>query len=61
MSGSLAFFNFFGGVAGPSHGMTVQLEAIGVEDEAVEDDVGKCGFVDHVVPRCDRQLAGNQD
>ena len=61
MSGSLAFVNFFGGAARPSHRMTVEFVAMGVVDEAVEDRIGKGGFVDHGVPCCDRQLAGDQD
>ena len=41
--------------------MTVQFEAMGIMDQPIEDRVGKCGFVDHVMPCCDRQLAGDQD
>ena len=61
MSGSLAPVNVFGGVAGPSHRMTVQFEAMRVVDQPVEDGIGEGGFVDHGVPCCDRQLARDQD
>ena len=61
MSGSLALVNVFGGTARPSHRVAVQFQAMGVVDQPVEDRIGKGGFVDHGVPRCDRQLAGDQD
>ena len=62
MSGRAAFVNFFGwSVGGAAHGMAVEFEAIGIVDQAVEDGVGKRGFVDDVVPRRDRELAGDQD
>ena len=41
--------------------MTVQFEAMRVVNQTVEDRIGKGGFVDHGVPRCDRELAGDQD
>ena len=41
--------------------MAVQFEAVGVVDQTVEDRIGKGGLVDHGVPSCDRQLAGDQD
>lgn len=61
MSGSLTLVNFFGRAARPSHRMAVQFQAMGIVDPPVEDRIGKGGFVDHVVPCCDWQLAGDED
>ena len=61
MSGSLALVNIFGGATRPSHRMAVQFQAMRVVNQAVEDRIGKGGFVDHGVPCCDGQLAGDQD
>ena len=41
--------------------MTVEFEAVSVVDQAVEDGIGECGFVDDVVPCGNRELAGDQD
>ena len=51
MSGDFGFVNRF------SHGVSVELDAIGVVDEAVEDGVGEGGFIDNIVPGIDRKLA----
>ena len=60
MSGSLAFVNVFGRAARPSHRMTVQFEAMGVVDQAVEDRISDGRIADLRMPTGHRQLAGQQ-
>ncbi len=48
------------GCLGIAHRWSVEREAIGVVDEAVEDGISKGRFVDDLVPCLDRQLAGDQ-
>ncbi len=43
-----------------SHGRTVELQSVGIMDDAVEDGVGEGGFADDIVPLGQRQLAGDQ-
>ena len=40
--------------------MALERETIGVVDEAIEDGVGEGRLADDLVPRVDRQLAGDQ-
>ena len=40
--------------------VAVELDAVGVVDDAVEDGVGQCRVADDLVPALDRQLAGDQ-
>ena len=42
-----------------AHAVSLQLEAVGVVDEAVEDGVGDGGIADDLVPVLDRHLAGD--
>ena len=42
------------------HGGSVELQSVGIVDDAVEDGVGEGGFADDVVPLVQRQLAGDQ-
>ena len=42
-----------------SHGFSVQIDAMGVRDQSVEDRVGDGGFPDDFVPVFDLQLAGD--
>lgn len=61
MSGSVFAVNVLGGLAGSAHGVAVELEAICVVNQAIENGIGKGRFVDDVVPGGDGQLAGDQD
>ena len=46
--------------SGPAaHGFALELDAVGVVDEAVEDGIGEGGLADHLVPGVDGQLAGD--
>ena len=61
MSGSVFAVNVLGGLAGSAHGVAVELEAICVVNQSIENGIGKGRFVDDVVPGGDGQLAGDQD
>jgi hypothetical protein len=39
-----------------AHGFAVELDAMGVVDQAVEDGVGEGRLADEVVPAVDREL-----
>ena len=43
-----------GGVDHVAHGLALEIDAVGVVDQAVEDRVGVGGVADHVVPALDR-------
>ncbi len=43
-----------------AHAVAVELDAVGVVDDAIEDGVGQGGIADDLVPALDRQLAGDQ-
>ncbi len=44
----------------PPHGLSIEIDAIGVMDEAIEDGVGQCGVADELVPVIDGELAGDE-
>ena len=44
-----------------AHAFSLDVQAMGVVDEAVEDGVGERGIADDLVPLLDRNLAGDQD
>ena len=53
---------FVNGVgSGFSHGLAVEIEAIGIVNNPVQDGVCEGRFADHVVPRVDGKLACDQD
>ena len=43
-----------------AQGLPVELEAIGVVHDAVQDGIGEGGLADDLVPGADRELAGDQ-
>ena len=43
-----------------SHAVSLQCNAVGVVDDAVEDGIGDGGFADQVVPLGDGHLGGDQ-
>jgi hypothetical protein len=63
MSFSLCLVNGCGAVfvrLDLSHGGSVELQSVGIVDDAVEDGVGEGGLADDLVPLGQRQLAGDQ-
>ena len=42
-----------------THGPALQVEPMGVVDEAIEDGIGQGRVADDIVPLLDRQLAGD--
>ena len=46
---------------GLSHGGPVEVDSMGIVNDAIEDSVGEGGFADDIVPFRQRQLAGDQD
>ena len=49
----------FGG-GGLAHAVSLDLQAVGIVNEAVENGVGERGIADDFVPLLDRDLAGDQ-
>jgi hypothetical protein len=47
------------GFAGSPHALAVEVDAVGVVDQAVEDGVGVGGIADRRVPLIDGELAGD--
>ena len=43
-----------------SHGLSFELELVGVVHEAVEDGIGESGVADRFVPVIERELAGDE-
>jgi len=47
------------GFAGSPHALAVEIDPVGVMDQAIEDGVGIGGVADQRVPLIDRELAGD--
>jgi len=47
-------------VFGIAHGLTRELQPVGIVHQAVEDRIGHSGVADHLVPLVDGKLAGDQ-
>ncbi len=43
-----------------AHGLALELEAVGVVDDAIEDGVGDRRLADQVMPFVDRNLGGDR-
>ena len=50
-----------GALLGLSQALSLEVDAVGVVDESVEDGVGDGGIADELVPAIDGQLAGHDD